>query len=1572
MLTEFQAALARFLQGQLDYPGLEEALDKALGQDPGSADAIAQMLDQLFRSSRLPAREYISLKQRLSEMPSGASMPDQPEPPAPPPAPPTPAEPPTPTEPPPQDEAVQGHSDILDILQAPSDEPPDQLQPGQPLTPPPQQEPTSPPTRQESVPSEPPPEEAEPSEDKTVFRQSAPPASPGAQGSEPGTGTGAGYQTGQTGAATGPTGMSQPATGPTGASIPTGTGSNWTDPSKWGEGPAPTMQPGSILKERYVLETVIGRGGMGVVFKARDMRREEAQDRNPHIAVKILNDEFRRHPESLKALQRESRKAQDLAHPNIVTVFDFDRDGQIVYMTMEFLEGQSLDRVTKDATFDGMPLKEAYPLIEGLGNALSYAHRKGVVHSDFKPANTFLTKEGVIKVFDFGIARAAKLPGQKSGDMTLFDPGSLGALTPAYASCEMIEGQEPDPRDDIYALACLAYELLSGRHPFDKRPATEARDKGLVIKPIKGLSRRNWRGLQRGLAFRREDRSPNVEHFLEDLKVRKLNKTMVGLGSAAALVAIAIVAIQGPAYLEQRRIDNLVAEIIAGADAEIPAALQKLNEYEPESQDSVTGDPQVRTRLIDYYDDQIKLAQEALDYPHAESVLAEALALYGDSLTLGRAAEQLARDKADLLAELNDRYNTNLEAGNIMPSDGEDITKVLDVYERIDPSHPALTDPQLAIAYADLAEQLLQSDLPRAALVIETAQQRFPNDARLVGLRDRVTTLREVQDIELRVGELEQELSAALSEIDELQDFGAYESAIQQLEALDPENSVGNAAAQRLQGLVDAAIESSLAQNNWLEARNTLDRYAGLLSPDYATAVRSRVDAAASEYENRVGGVYAGVVDAAQRGDLEAAARGLEQLEQLNSAPGTIRQAREVVTRGYLTAAQRERGAGRFDAAKELIGGGQAVDPAYAGWQAELDAIAQAEQLEGQVMAEQERARLQAERQAKVDALQGRIQSSLDQTPFGIQSARDTVEAVDELARLEPANPLALQGRTEVAARLATTARGLAARDQQFDEGLDLLEQGLELLPAEQELRRAQSEIQAERRDYLAGVAAAQAEELRSELERLLNAPAYDSAWEADLRRVIQGLEPLASNADYVSAKREEVAALYVGRARSLRAEERFDLADRMLTASEWFVSGFESAAQERQLLTDARRAFEQANRERQRQAQVDGLKRTFATELNAERFPDARRALTSLRELLPGNDPFVTEEAPQAIADTYARMAQRAFRENRFDTADQLAREGLKEVSNHPALTQLLAQISPKRLEINRNALAEVIRSSAPTDSARARNTLDKIRADAGSDFSGIEAELIALANQRVAESKSDRDAVVAWLQGIFADYVPPPLAGPPCTANLAGYGSRGRGQCYDYLPGSSEEGPRLIVIPPGSGVAKPFAIGREEVSVSQWNAYCRLSGNCSPRAGQNEQYPITNISVDDARAFASWLSNGTNHVYRLPTDLEWEHAAKATGSASISPNCINQQAGLLGDTLLEVNRGGQNAWGMMNYVGNAQEWVLGSSGGYEARGGSYKDRLGTCDIELSNSHSGRADEITGFRLVRELGEGA
>jgi hypothetical protein len=326
-------------------------------------------------------------------------------------------------------------------------------------------------------------------------------------------------------------------TGRTGTTGVTGTGSSgWSDPSKWGEQPSVALERGAVLKGRFILENVVGRGGMGVVFRAKDLRKEEAQDRDPYVAIKILNDEFRRHPESLKALQREARKSQALAHPNIVNVFDFDRDGATVYMTMEFLEGESLDRIIKSPQFEGFPLDEALSLIDGLGQALRYAHNKQIVHSDFKPGNCFLTKSGVIKVFDFGIAQAAKLQGAQHGEVTKFDPGTLGALTPAYASCEMIDGEAPDPRDDIYAFGCVIYEMLTGKHPFNKKSAAEAREQKLAPLPIKKLTRRQWRALEKSLAFRRADRSASIDELLSGLAKQPFNPARIAVGVAAVLI----------------------------------------------------------------------------------------------------------------------------------------------------------------------------------------------------------------------------------------------------------------------------------------------------------------------------------------------------------------------------------------------------------------------------------------------------------------------------------------------------------------------------------------------------------------------------------------------------------------------------------------------------------------------------------------------------------------------------------------------------------------------------------------------------------------------------------------------------------------------------------------------------------------------------------------------------------------------------------------------------------------------------------------------------------------------------
>ena len=269
--------------------------------------------------------------------------------------------------------------------------------------------------------------------------------------------------------------------------------------------------------DRYVLEEIIARGGMGVVYKARDLLMEEYRDREPYVAVKVLGDECKTNPDFFMALQRETQKARKLAHPNIVTVYGFDCDRDTVFMNMEYLVGQTLDNFIRKTQLNASNNKTIFSIIKDMGQGLAYAHKNGIVHCDFKPGNVFLTKDGTVKILDFGIARAATQPEKLPQDATLFDAGKFNALTPPYASCEMLEGDnDPDPRDDIYALACVAYELLSGNHPFARKKATVARNEHMKPARIKGLNKHQWKGLLHGLAFKRSNRTPSVDQFLRE------------------------------------------------------------------------------------------------------------------------------------------------------------------------------------------------------------------------------------------------------------------------------------------------------------------------------------------------------------------------------------------------------------------------------------------------------------------------------------------------------------------------------------------------------------------------------------------------------------------------------------------------------------------------------------------------------------------------------------------------------------------------------------------------------------------------------------------------------------------------------------------------------------------------------------------------------------------------------------------------------------------------------------------------------------------------------------------------
>jgi len=305
------------------------------------------------------------------------------------------------------------------------------------------------------------------------------------------------------------------------------------------EKPRGNSEAGRLLKNRFVLEEKIGSGGMGDVYKALDLRQQEAQERNPYIAIKILNENFSRHKDAFISLQREATRTRGIPHPNIMGVYDFDREGDTVFMSMELLDGQPLDDYLKDHP-EGVSIEDAWNIIDGICKGLSRAHDAGIVHSDFKPGNIYYTTEKSAKVFDFGIARAVANPGdlESDGEKTVFDAGSLGALTPTYASYEMLTGKEPTKSDDVYAVALVAYELFTGKHPYNRVPADKALKQGLVPERIPFLRKRHWRALKKALALKGEERTQSVDEFYAG--VFSLDPPYIRYGLTAAVLVGAI------------------------------------------------------------------------------------------------------------------------------------------------------------------------------------------------------------------------------------------------------------------------------------------------------------------------------------------------------------------------------------------------------------------------------------------------------------------------------------------------------------------------------------------------------------------------------------------------------------------------------------------------------------------------------------------------------------------------------------------------------------------------------------------------------------------------------------------------------------------------------------------------------------------------------------------------------------------------------------------------------------------------------------------------------------------------
>lgn len=296
---------------------------------------------------------------------------------------------------------------------------------------------------------------------------------------------------------------------------------------------------GDVLKARFQLVELIGEGGMGRVFKALDLRRVESGAAQPHVAVKVLTLVSAQPDSALAALQREAQQLQVLSHPNIVRVFDCDRDGTTVFMTMEYLVGHSLYQELVARPPTGGPALErshARRVIAAIADALDFAHQRGIVHGDVKPGNVFVTDSGEFKVVDFGVARW--VTGPNASDRTSRDAtpsARISAVTPRYASPQLLAGHPAEIADDVYAFAGLAYQLLTGTLPFGPKGAVP----GNRAPPARGLTSGEHAALVHALQFDAGRRTQTMREFLKEFRpepARSSGNSRIAWGVASVAV----------------------------------------------------------------------------------------------------------------------------------------------------------------------------------------------------------------------------------------------------------------------------------------------------------------------------------------------------------------------------------------------------------------------------------------------------------------------------------------------------------------------------------------------------------------------------------------------------------------------------------------------------------------------------------------------------------------------------------------------------------------------------------------------------------------------------------------------------------------------------------------------------------------------------------------------------------------------------------------------------------------------------------------------------------------------------
>lgn len=1076
----------------------------------------------------------------------------------------------------------------------------------------------------------------------------------------------------------------------------TGTGSDWDTPERLNE-PAQTLTVGSVLKGRYELVAELARGGMGIVYKALDRENREFKDRSSYVAIKVLGDEFKRHPLAIKALAREAKKALKLAHPNVVTVYSFARDGGNVFIVMELLEGRSLDQVLKSEGASGLPLPRVKNIVRSLGEALSYAHEQGIVHADFKPSNAFITNDGVVKVLDFGIARAAQ-SSVKAGDKTMFDVSQLNALSPAYASLEMHNGEPPDVRDDVYSLACVTYELLTGRHPYNRIDAAKARQANLRPVPVRGLPRAQWRALRHALAFQCADRTASVAEFVNAFseaprsKVWTVAVALIVIAAAAALYIV-------PRQLESNRAHQRAATIAATSPDAMPAELAKLRAEPVRFRDRVLLDDAARKATLAYYQAQITdlTTPPRQEYAKAQLQINELRQLLPDSSSVLTMSQELSKNANSELAHLLALRDRAVQQSILIPEQGADsLDGVVALIRQVDPSNPALTDPSLPQVYFTAATSALDRGNPDLAQSLAAAGVRIaPNDATLLDLQERVE--RELQRIAniKRQTELEQHLAALNPAAPEFLDkVLANREDIAALAAIAPDSAIVKRIVSSLDSVVALRIKQRLAADDVAGARALLHDIEDLMPESAVSAQRDLLTRAAAANQAKAFDMLQRLRTAALDGRLSntgtTGAQDLyAQLQRSGSSSDVLADARDYMAYGYLKQARQKRFAGDRQRAQieldvsDKLQPSDAIKKMLAGEQRQLDAAAKS--ATGEAAASQ------------IDAARGQFAQSLRSATLGTPELSAVALALDQLESLGAPPQEIASGLSRVEDVVLQEVQRL--NQQAGGDPQQLAQRAALLFPSSDRLADAIKQF----RDADA------ANDLKKRLDALLAQPLATDQWVADVKDLMQQQRAHvpASDAALTNARRSAAAAL-VRAASEARAARQPKDEKRLIASAREFdpqarlpaevaattnPAGVNAkpagAAQNPAAARGAPDAItaDEAEVNQQRMAAVDALKQRLESQAADGDIVNAASTANHLSSVLNGNI-YVVRDVPKLMISAYVNLAQKQFESGKLRDARQTLAAGARLYGNAPEIKSLQSRYE-QIAEENKSATA-------------------------------------------------------------------------------------------------------------------------------------------------------------------------------------------------------------------------------------------------------------------------------------------